>query len=122
MIDTCIHHRWTAESEVHPYFEEGWRHYVGEPGSIAGVFGARRLVPRTRYNNPMGNDLREAEPSDGTPPGSSFALLDEQVLRRNGVERALLLFDRAMFAGSHPNPFFATATIQAINDWNLDTW
>lgn len=122
MIDTVIHHRWTAESEVYPYLEEGWRHYVGEPGSIAGVFGARRLVPRTRYNNPMGNDLAEAEPSDGTPPGSSFELLEEQVLRRNGVDRALLLFDRAMFASSHPNPFFASATISAINDWNLDRW
>lgn len=122
MIDACIHHRWVAETDVHPYLEEGWRHYVGEPGSIQGVYGARRLVPLTRYANPMGDDLQSAAGPGGTPPGSSFEMLEEQVLRRNGVERALLLFDRQMFASSHPNPFYATATISAINDWNIAQW
>jgi uncharacterized protein len=122
MIDACVHQRWASESEVHPYLEEGWRHYVGEPGSIAGRFGARRLVPLTRYANPMGDDLEEARGPDGRPPGSSFERFEEQVLRRNGVQRALLLFDRAMFASSHPNPFFASATVRAINDWNAEQW
>jgi predicted TIM-barrel fold metal-dependent hydrolase len=122
MIDACMHHRWVDESEVHPYIEEGWRHYVGEPRSIMGTFGARRLVPLTRYHNPMGDDLADAQPPDGGPAGSSPQLLEDQVLSRFGVERALLLYDRAMFAPSHPNPFYATAIVRAINDWNIDTW
>jgi predicted TIM-barrel fold metal-dependent hydrolase len=122
MIDTCVHHRWVAEAAVHPYLEEGWRHYVGEPGSVARNYGARRLVPLTRYANPLGDDLDVARGADGSPPGSSYERLEEQLLRRNGVERALLLFDRQMFASSHPNPFFATATVSAINDWNIDQW
>ena len=36
MIDACIHHRWVADPDVYPYLEDGWRHYVGEPRSIAG--------------------------------------------------------------------------------------
>jgi uncharacterized protein len=122
MIDACIHHRWVAESDVHPYLEEGWRRYVGEPRSIAGTFGARRLVPIGRYANPMGDDLLDASPSDGNPPGSSYELLCEQVLERSGVARALLLFDRARFAPSHPNPFYATAVVRGINDWNVEEW
>jgi predicted TIM-barrel fold metal-dependent hydrolase len=122
MIDACIHHRWQVELEVHPYLEQGWRAYVGEPGSGPMGSGARRLVPLTRYANPLGDDLEQARGPNGEPPGSSPELLDEQLLRRNRVERALLVFDRAMFAPSHPNPFYAAAVVRAINDWNLDTW
>jgi uncharacterized protein len=122
MIDACIHHRWVADVDVHPYIEEGWREYVGEPRSVAGRFGARRLVPLTRYANPMGDDLEAARPNDGSPPGSNLELLEEQVLGPENVRRALLVFDRAKFAPSHPNPFFAEAIVRAINDWNIDQW
>jgi uncharacterized protein len=122
VIDACIHHRWVAETNVHPYIDPGWREYVGEPRSVAGRFGSRRLVPLTRYANPMGNDLDTANPADGSPPGSSREMLDEQVLAPGGVRRALLLFDRAKFAPSHPNPFFAEVIVRAINDWNIDQW
>ena len=122
VIDACIHHRWVADVDVHPYIDEGWREYVGEPRSVAGRFGARRLVPLTRYANPMGNDLETARPNDGSPPGSSLGLLEEQVLDPGGARRALLVFDRAKFAPSHPNPFFAEAIVRAINDWNIDQW
>lgn len=122
MIDTCIHHRWVSESEVHPYIDEGWRQYVGTPGSVAGRFGARRLVPLTRYANPMGEDRAGTAPADGSPAGSSLELLQEQVLDRGAVAKALIVFDRARFAASHPNPFFADAIVRAINDWNIDRW
>ncbi len=54
MIDAAIYHRWTDEAEIHPYLDEGWRGYVGEPRSVAGRFGARRLLPISRYPNPTG--------------------------------------------------------------------
>ena len=122
MIDACIHHRWVADTDVHPFVEQGWREYVGEPGSVAGRFGARRLVPLTRYHNPMGDDLQAAMPADGSPAGSNLELLDEQVLAPGAVRRALLVFDRAKFAPSQPNPFFAEAVVRAINDWNAERW
>ena len=71
----------------------------------------------------MGDELATASPADGAPPGSSYELA-----RRAGADaqrltqRALLLFDRAMFAASHPNPFYAAAVVRAINDWNADRW
>jgi uncharacterized protein len=122
MIDAGIHHRWVADPDVYPYLEDGWRHYVGEPRSIAGIFGARRLVPLTRYANPMGDELPDSSPADGGPPGSSYESLVEHALTRNGTQRALLLFDRAMFAASHPNPYYAAAVVRAINDWNAERW
>ena len=48
--------------------------------------------------------------------------LEEQVLVPDGVQRALLMFDRATFAPSHPNPFFAEVIVRAINDWNIEQW
>src|SRR5207248_161100 len=38
------------------------------------------------------------------------------------VDRALLLYDRARYAPSHPNPFYAEQIVRAINDWNADRW
>ena len=118
MIDTCIHHCWAAESDLHPFLEENWRAYVGRPGHD----GPKPLTPRFRYSNPAGDDLQGARPPDGTPSGSSFELLRDRLLDGDGVERALLLFDRAMHAPALPNVFLATAVAQAINDWNLERW
>ena len=70
----------------------------------------------------MGDDLAQARGRTGGPPGSSLSCWTSRCSTRDRVERALLLFDRAMFASSHPNPFFASATVRAINDWNADRW
>jgi uncharacterized protein len=140
IIDTCIHHRWGADAELLPYFDPAWQGWVGKPGTLPGGAGMRKLMPTYRYSNPAGDDLESARPesveparpaassprfaaaSAARPPGSSYPLLAEQVLERDGVERALLLFDRAMFAPATPNPFYAAALVRAINDWNVGEW
>ena len=122
MIDTSIHHRWAEERDVHPYLDPGWREYVGEAGSLPLGLGARRLVPATRYPNPMGDDLPDAIADDGRSVGANVDSLDKALLGPTGVERGLLLFDKGMFAASHPNPYFAAAVVRAINDWNIDQW
>lgn len=121
MIDAAIYHRWAAETEIHPYLDEGWRGYVGEPGSVAGRFGARRLLPISRYPNPAGEDLAGAAPAGGVA-GADPAALIERLVDAEGLERVLLVYDRATLAGTHPNPFFAAAVVRAVNDWNAERW
>ena len=122
VIDTCIHHRWTSDPELREYLEENWRHYVGTPGSLVAGKGMRRLSPSFRFPNPSGDDLPEAFPPDGGPPGSKLELVQSQVLDPQGVERALLMFDRGMYAAGMPNPYLASAIVRAVNDWNVDRW
>jgi uncharacterized protein len=121
VIDAAVHHRWASEAEVYPFLEEGWRRYVGEPRSIAGRFGARRLLPIGRYPNPVGEDLPGAA-AEGAVAGASVDALGERWLDDNSIDRALLVYDRGTFAASHPNPFFAAAVVRAVNDWNAETW
>jgi predicted TIM-barrel fold metal-dependent hydrolase len=122
VIDTCVHHRWTSEAELHPYLDPDWREYVGRPASLPGGKGMRRLAPSFRFSNPAGDDLATAHPPDGGAPGSSVELVAEQLLDRDDVERALLLFDRGRYAASLPNPHLGAAVVAAINDWNIDRW
>ena len=121
MIDAAVHHRWSSETAIYPFLEEGWRRYVGEPRTVAGRFGARRLLPIGRYPNPVGEDLPGAA-GDGEVAGASVESLADRWLDPGAFDRALLIFDRGTFAGSHPNPFFAAAVVRAINDWNAANW
>jgi predicted TIM-barrel fold metal-dependent hydrolase len=122
VIDTCIHHRWASDAELHPYLDENWQGYVGIPGSLVAGKGMRRLSPSFRFPNPAGDDLPSAFPPEGGPAGSKLDLLVSQVLDPAGVERALLLFDRGMYAAALPNPYLASAIVRGINDWNVDRW
>jgi predicted TIM-barrel fold metal-dependent hydrolase len=117
VIDACIHHRWSQVGDIHPYFEADWKHYVGTPR-----VDLRPLVPRFRYQNPRGEELRSAMPADGSPAGSTYQQVAEQALAPDGVERALLVFDQAMFTPALSNPYLATAAVKAINDWNAAEW
>jgi predicted TIM-barrel fold metal-dependent hydrolase len=122
VIDTCIHHRWALDAELHPYLEENWQRYVGMPGSLVAGKGMRRLAPSFRFSNPSGDDLDSAFPAEGGPAGSRLELVQSQLLDRHGVERALLLFDRGMYAAGLPNPYLASAVVRGVNDWNVDRW
>lgn len=122
IIDTCIHHRWASDPELHPYLEENWQRYVGMPGSLVAGKGMRRLSPSFRFSNPAGDDLASAFPPEGGPAGSKLELVQSQLLDPQGVERALLSFDRGMYAAGLPNPYLASAIVRGINDWNADRW
>jgi len=121
MIDTCIHHRWESDLEVLDYLDDGWRGYVGTPGTLPGGAGMRRWTPRLQFSNPAGDDAPGTTDAEGRSLASSperlAATLDER-----GVERALLLFDRAMFVPACPNPHLALAMVKAVNDWSRDRW
>jgi uncharacterized protein len=119
VIDTAVHHRWQSEEEVLAYLDPGWRGYVGTPGSLPGGAGMRPWLPRLQYVNPEGDDLHA---DDGVPRASTPAGLAAELLEPQLVERALLLFDRALFAPAAPNPFLSLAMVRAINDWNVDRW
>lgn len=78
--------------------------------------------PNFRYPNPTGDDLQSAVPDGGGPAGSSLEMLQAQALDAHGVDRAILVHDRAMFVPAHPNPIVATPLCSAINDWSIDRW
>jgi predicted TIM-barrel fold metal-dependent hydrolase len=61
-----------------------------------------------------------SRPSDGTPPGSSLSLLQEQVLNPTGVDYAVL---NCLYAiDSLHNPDAAVALASAVNDWQIAEW
>jgi len=122
VIDTCIHHRWAAESELHPYLDPAWAELVGNAGSLPLGTGARRLIPSVRYSNPAGDEMPEARLPDGRPAGSSLETLVAQALEPVATERAILMFERGMFAPAALDPYLAEATTRAINDWSIDRW
>jgi predicted TIM-barrel fold metal-dependent hydrolase len=70
---------------------------------------------------PLGSNRLDAEPEDGSPPGSSYAMLRDQCLDAWGVARCLLTFNVAEF-GAHLNPTVSTDLCTAANDWNIDQW
>jgi predicted TIM-barrel fold metal-dependent hydrolase len=119
LIDTCVHHGWRSETEIHPYIEDGWREYVGKPGSLPMGFGARRLTPRARFRNPAGEYVAGAG-SDEKAPITPASLIERA--STVGADRLLLLFGEGLCASSHPNPYYARAVVRAINDWNADQW
>jgi predicted TIM-barrel fold metal-dependent hydrolase len=70
---------------------------------------------------PLGANRLDAEPEDGSPPGSSFELLRDQFLDAWGITRCLLTYNVAEY-GSHLNPTVATDLCTAANDWNIERW
>jgi predicted TIM-barrel fold metal-dependent hydrolase len=118
LIETCTHHRGERDVEVLEHLDDGWRGYVGKPGTLRGGHGMRQWIPRQLFVNPAGDD------APGTDGGSSAAAAARllPVLEARGVERALLLFDRAMFVPATPNPHLALAMVRALNDWTVSRW
>ena len=115
LVDACIHHSWADDGEVLEFLQPGWRGYVGTPRSLPGNAGMRNWVPRGRYPNPFGDQI------DGGGASSVEALCRTR-LDPERIDRALLVFDRAMFVPANPNPYLAVGLVQAINDWNVNRW
>lgn len=121
IFDACVHHQWADQAEIMQYMSRGWREYLGEPGSLPTGVGAIPVLPGLPYQRPDGDKLADAYPEQGAP-GSSLALLAEQVLDRHGVGRAILNHDAGMLTPSTPNVQLAREIARAANDWTIERW
>jgi predicted TIM-barrel fold metal-dependent hydrolase len=121
LIDACVHHRWSNQAEIMEYMSRGWNEFLGEPDSLPGGGGAIPILPGFPYKRPEGDRLVEAA-IEGSPAGSSYEVLKDQVLDAFGVERAVLSYDEAMLTPATPNTHLAREVARAANDWTIDRW
>lgn len=114
VIDCDVHQNWASEEEILEYFPPEFRNRGITPPGGPG------------YANPTaGHGLcrEDSIPDDGSPPGSNYELLREQLFEDFGVDYALLTGPlEASALALHPNVNYATAAVEAYNDWLLAEW
>ena len=112
LIDCDVHCTVPRVEALFPYLTPYWVEHVQQ--SVFKGAGASYYPPRATVTARPGST-----PDDG-PPGSSLALLREQVLDPQGVEFAIL---NCLYAiDSLHNPEAATAFASAVNDWIIAEW
>src|SRR5437879_3027795 len=113
MIDSDVHNEVPGAKALFPYLAEYW---------IEHMTNTLFKGPTEPYYPPDAPVTARAgsKPGDGTPPGSSLALLQEQVLDATGVDFAVL---NCLYAvDSLHNPDAAVALASAVNDWQIAEW
>ncbi len=97
-----------------PYLDEGWHRLINAGWTQPYFFSYA-------YPHESGFARADAQPGDGSPAGSDFALLREQLLDRYDITVAILT---ALFfpSDSHVQYEFATALAAAYNDWVAESW
>lgn len=118
MIDGLVFHEWPSLAALAPYLDAGWRDVLLRPHDRTGPVNVRTPM---LYANPLGAKARTAYPESG-PAGSSFELLQRQVLARSGIERVVLGYDDGLAASAFPNYYIARAVVRAANDWTREEW
>jgi len=115
IIDTDIHER-AAESDLVPYLDPRFRHYITEAG-----WTPDRILPYTQLTA-GGLDRADAKMPDGRPGGSDLGMLQEQVLDEYGHEWGILT-GWLNASALHPGwAEFKTALMTAYNDWQIENW
>jgi predicted TIM-barrel fold metal-dependent hydrolase len=113
VIDCDIHCDVPKVEALFPYLPEYW---------IEHITNTLFKGPAETYY-PAGSPVAAREgsrPADGSPAGSSLALLQEQVLDPLGVEYGIL---NCLYAiDSLHNPDAAVAMASAVNDWQIAEW
>ncbi len=110
------------DSDVHAYLNKGtlarflspfWRRFYADHGqhSYDGGHYPRAMPQASRH---------DAWPPDGSPPGSSLAFTQEQLIDAYDLDYAILT--PLTGAGEILNLDFGLAASQAINDWQLEDW
>jgi uncharacterized protein len=117
IVDACVHHHWSAQTEVMDYMSRGWREYLGVPGSLPAGAGAIPILPGFPYKRP-GGDRLPGEEDHGSQPEA----VCRRVFDRDGAERAVLCMDEGMLTPATPNTHLAREIARAANDWAIDRW
>ena len=80
------------------------------------------LTPATNADALDGTNKRhDSFPDDGSQPGTSLSMLQEQLLDPYRVEHACLTYDIGQEAAL-PDGELALAVCRALNDWTADRW
>ena len=113
IVDADIHNTWPEPSALDPYLPARWRRLRGQLGE--------RLHAGAQYPrlNPAAART-DAWPPEGGLPGSSLALMREQLLDRWSVEHGIL--NPLLEAGELLNLEYGAAFARAINDWQVAEW
>ncbi len=113
VIDADVHAVLPGFEPIYERLPAVWQQYVRERGWIG---------PVNNYTYPPGlpsTARDEWRPADGTPPGSSLALLKQHILDPWAVDFAILNCYPGLDAG-HPDVSAALAS--ACNDWLIEEW
>jgi predicted TIM-barrel fold metal-dependent hydrolase len=113
IVDADIHNTWPEQAALDPYLPARWRRLRAQLGERVHA-GAQypRLNPAAART--------DAWPPGGGLPGSSLALMREQLLDRWSVERGIL--NPLLEAGELLNLEYGAAFARAINDWQVAEW
>jgi predicted TIM-barrel fold metal-dependent hydrolase len=113
VVDCDIHNVPVAEADLRPFLSQGWwRHY--ERYGIRGYAGGYYPPSSPMYAR------RDAWPPSGSPPGSDYEFLREQLLDAFGVEYGVL--NTLYEVGEVLNAEFGAALAHAFNQWQVEHW
>ncbi len=113
IVDCDVHNAFRSYTDLHPYLSDVWK-----PRVTAGGFGGAG----TGYFSPVGVMRRDAQPDDGSPPGSSPDLTRRQLLDAYGIDYAILTGSEILRVSTMTDPNYAAALASAYNDHLVDTW
>ncbi len=116
VVDVDVHEDLRSVRDLIPYLREPWRSRVAVADGWKGV----NVFPYS-YPQIAGVAMAEAAMEDGSPTGSSYEAMRDQLLDPYNVDPAILV------SAFHPTdmrtqPEFATALAGAYNDWLIENW
>ncbi len=112
LIDCDVHVIPPSVEALLPYLADNWREYV--------THTAFKGAGETSYPKNVATSARPGTAPPNGVPGSDLAMLREQVLDADGLERAILTCTYAV--ESIHNPDAAAAMAAAVNDWQIAEW
>ena len=118
IIDVDVHHNWRSPSVLLDYLPARWRELFTPPSG-----GILPLIPAgTNLSHPGGSNKRMTSlPPDGSPAGSHYETMRDQLLDPLKIERCILCFDVGLEEG-YPNPYLAVELCRAANNWSAEQW
>lgn len=122
-IDAAVHHHWVDQAQLTAYMPRAWRDYMAGPEKALRLTTDAKitqLIPASPYADPGGEYADGTTPAGGVP-GSDPETLAAQVLTE-GVERAVLSFQRGAQIPALVNHYLGLQAIRAANDWTIDRW
>lgn len=113
IFDVDVHHRWGDTKELLEYLPVEWREFAKSTDTTPA---------KLHYPFPFGTNKRlDTFGPNGEPPGSSLALMQEQLLDRLGISTAIVGYDVGQEM-SHYNIPFTCEVARAANRWSSERW